>query len=556
MGNKREAKVRMEAAQVPCVPGYQGEDQSDAALIKAAEQMGFPLLVKAAAGGGGRGMRRVEKKEGLAEVLASARSEAENAFGSSELILEKLLENARHIEVQVFADCQGNVIHLGERDCSVQRRHQKVIEEAPSPAVSEVLREAIGSAAVTAAREIGYLGAGTVEFMLDDTGEFYFLEMNTRLQVEHPVTEMVTGLDLVAWQLQVAAGEPLPLTQQQVKHSGHAIEARLYAEAPWNGYQPRTGKVLAWQPWLSEGVRYDHGLVGGITDGMDVGGFYDPMLAKVVAWGETREQARRKLVMALENTVLMGFQTNRGFVTKVLSEETFSQGEARTNFLDGYMVDRKPPAIPPEMIALASALLGGLVDLNPSIDPNATDLSRWRINPHPTAIVVSTQEQAQELQTTVLVEGEGKATVKWAEQQIEIQLISTGLEAEVQKIRFACDGIHQSASALWEGQRLHLQMGGWYEVFQEEPPKVVSSAGNKSKESRVLAPMNGRVLAVRVQVGDTVQRGQCLMILEAMKLEHELEAPADGVVANLEVAEGDQVATRQLLMEIVPDQAG
>ena len=294
MGNKAEAKRRMIVAGVPCVPGYEGKDQSDEVLLAEADKIGFPVMIKAAAGGGGRGMRLVHAKGDLAGAIRLARSEAENAFGSGELILEKAIIRPRHVEVQVFADTQGNTIYLGERDCSVQRRHQKVVEEAPCPVMTPDLRARMGAAAVEAARSISYRGAGTVEFLLDAKGAFYFLEMNTRLQVEHPVTEEITGLDLVALQIQVAQGEPLGITQDGVRLNGHAIEVRLYAEDPAQGFLPATGPVDLWLPGSGAGIRVD----SGIRSGQDISPFYDPMLAKIIAHGETREIARRRLIEA------------------------------------------------------------------------------------------------------------------------------------------------------------------------------------------------------------------------------------------------------------------
>ena len=357
MGNKAAAKRRMLAAGVPCVPGYHGPDQSDRTLTVEAERIGYPIMIKAAAGGGGRGMRRVDHPDDLAAALSSARSESLNAFGSDELILERAIIDGRHVEIQVFADTHGNVIHLGERDCSIQRRHQKVIEEAPSPVMTRELRGRMGEAAVTAAHEIGYSGAGTVEFLLDAGGAFYFLEMNTRLQVEHPVTEAITGLDLVAWQLRIAQGEPLPLTQAQVRLDGHAIEARLYAEAPHRGFLPQSGTVQLWQPASGLGVRVDHGIEAPCAVSPD----YDPMLAKVIARGATREEARRRLLMALEDTVLLGIETNRSFLIDMLNHPEFVAGGATTAFIDrhfpqdgsiaGPLVDRE------RVLALAAALL-------------------------------------------------------------------------------------------------------------------------------------------------------------------------------------------------------
>ncbi|HXM31652.1 MAG TPA: biotin carboxylase N-terminal domain-containing protein, partial [Xanthobacteraceae bacterium] len=302
MGNKAAAKRRMIEAGVPCVPGYDGKDQSDEAFARAAAKIGFPVMVKAAAGGGGRGMRLVAEAARLTEALRSARAEASKAFGSAELILEKALAFARHVEIQVFGDRHGNIVHLGERDCSIQRRHQKVIEEALCPALSPALRRAMGEAAVAASRAVGYVSAGTVEFLLTPENEFYFLEMNTRLQVEHPVTEMITGRDLVEWQLRVAAGEALPLKQEAIAFHGHAIEARLCAEDPTRDFLPAAGKLLAWEVPSGTGIRVDHGLAPGVT----VSPYYDSLLAKIVAYGATREEARRRLVAALNDTIALG----------------------------------------------------------------------------------------------------------------------------------------------------------------------------------------------------------------------------------------------------------
>ena len=353
MGNKAAAKRLMLAANVPCVPGYEGEDQSDARFIEAAADIGFPVMVKAAAGGGGRGMRLVHDPADLPEALTLARDEARNAFGSDELILEKAVIRPRHVEVQVFADSQGNTIHLGERDCSVQRRHQKVVEEAPCPIMTPELRARMGEAAVNAARAVDYVGAGTVEFLLDESGAFYFLEMNTRLQVEHPVTELITGLDLVALQLDVAAGKPLPLTQDDVRLTGHAIEVRLYAEDPANDFLPAAGTVDVWREGAGPGVRID----GGINQGQTISPFYDPMVAKVMAHGPDRESARKRLVDGLRDTALFGPSNNRDFLIAVLSDDTFAAGEATTAFLDEVALDegyRRGPT--PEQLALAAVL--------------------------------------------------------------------------------------------------------------------------------------------------------------------------------------------------------
>src|SRR6202167_6665097 len=328
MGDKAKAKSLMASAGIPGVSGYHEAAQSNDRLMKESRRIGFPLMVKATAGGGGRGMRLVASQSDLAEALARARSEAAGAFGSEGLILEKAVADARHVEFQIFADQHGNVIHLGERECSIQRRHQKVIEEAPSLVLSAELRARMGEAAVAAARAISYVGAGTVEFLLDASGNFYFLEMNTRLQVEHAVTEAITGIDMVGWQLRIAAGEPLPLAQPDLQFHGHAIEARLYAEDPYTDFLPQSGLLADWRPAKGEGVRIDHG----VAPGENISPFYDPMLAKVIAHGGTREEARRRLIVALEDTVVLALNTNRAFLAAALRHPAFIAGQATTAF--------------------------------------------------------------------------------------------------------------------------------------------------------------------------------------------------------------------------------
>ena len=354
MGSKRQSKIAMEAAGVPCIPGYQGEQQDDATLIVEAQRIGFPLMVKASAGGGGRGMRLVTDDSNLAEQIKSARSEATNAFGSGELILERAIMEPRHIEIQVFADQHGNVVYLGERDCSIQRRHQKVVEEAPSPAVDEELRQRMGAAAVLAARSCNYEGAGTVEFLLDTDGNFYFLEMNTRLQVEHPVTELITGTDLVAWQLDVAAGKPLPLTQEEITLTGHAMEVRLYAENPSQNFMPQTGHIQQWLPASGTGVRIDDG----IRSGQEVTSYYDPMLAKIIAYGKDRDEARRRLIRAVEDSLLTGVHTNKNWLAAILKHENFAAGDSTTAFLSDFGDDANlQPTAPALAIQGLAALL-------------------------------------------------------------------------------------------------------------------------------------------------------------------------------------------------------
>jgi geranyl-CoA carboxylase alpha subunit len=540
MGNKAGAKRLMLAAGVPCVPGYQGTDQSDATLLAKAAEIGFPIMVKAAAGGGGRGMRLVEHPQDLAVALVSARSEAGNAFGSEELILERAVIEPRHVEIQVFGDKHGNIIHLGERDCSIQRRHQKVFEEAPSPAVSPALRAKMGAAAVAAARTVNYVGAGTVEFLLDRDGHFYFLEMNTRLQVEHPVTECITGLDLVAWQFAVARGEPLPLTQEQVQLNGHAIEVRLYAEDPYAGFLPQSGDVALWRPPTGEGVRVDHGLVSGQT----VSPHYDPMIAKIIAHGATRDEARRRLIGALQDTRLLGLSHNRAFLEAVASHPTFAAGETTTAFIAQHF--DAAALVRPQPDSLAVALAGMLwFEASALAGMGASAAAPWRSSgPARWPMLIGEGEHRHAVHITAT--GAHSYTLEVGAALHHITLC----ERDGAALRLVVDGVQRHAAAVFAKGLLHLELGNLSATFEDltyAPP--AEAAG--SAESRVLAPMNGRVLAVDVQSGDTVVKGQRLAVLEAMKMEHQMLARRDGVVDQVAVRVGDQVATRALLVSLV-----
>jgi geranyl-CoA carboxylase alpha subunit len=514
MGNKAAAKRRMIDAGVPCVPGYQGADQSDAGLDKEARKIGLPVMVKAAAGGGGRGMRLVEHEADLLEAIRTARTEAESAFGSGELILEKAVVDARHVEIQVFADSHGNVIHLGERDCSVQRRHQKVIEEAPSPAVDADLRRRMGAAAVAAARAIAYRGAGTVEFLLGADGAFYFLEMNTRLQVEHPVTEMITGQDLVAWQLKVAAGEPLPLTQDQVAFSGHAIEVRLYAEDAYAGFLPQTGRIAQWRPPGGAGIRVDHGM----KDGLVISPYYDSMIAKVIAHGATREQARARLVQALHQTVVLGSTTNRHFLIRLLDHPEFVDGKATTAFIGKHFSGNAlaPPAISDAHWKQAAALLW-----RQSAERYPTALRGWRnSNPEPTPI-------------------------RLAVGAVERALLVTADDAA---------GLDDSAPFHIEGDDVIVDHEALTVRFTDKTyaPPAAAVAGSDGK---LRAPMDGKIVAIKVAAGDSVSRGQTLIVLEAMKIQHQLKAARDATIESIAVHEGQQVSNRTVLATLAADAA-
>jgi geranyl-CoA carboxylase alpha subunit len=538
MGNKARAKALMEAAGVPCVPGYRGADQSDGTLLAEGRRIGFPIMVKAAAGGGGRGMRLVIAAEDLLQALARSRSEAASAFGSEELILERAIADARHVELQIFADRHGNVIHLGERDCSIQRRHQKVIEETPSPAVSPELREQMGEAAVAAARAIGYVGAGTVEFLLDRSQKFYFLEMNTRLQVEHPVTEAVTGLDLVAWQLRIAAGEKLPLTQQQVRFDGHAIEARLYAEDPYRNFLPQSGTLVDWRPASGEGIRVDHGLMSGFV----VSPFYDPMLAKVIAHGGTREEARRRLAIALEDTVAFGLNTNRGFLISVLRHPAFAAGDATTAFIERYFPagSEAPqrPKLDLRMVAVAAILLFE------ARESQAVRGQSWSSTGAPSWPLRLTAGDVHQ-QAIVMVIGKDHYLIALGSHMLEVSIE----ERQEGAIRFTASGVQQTARYVLHDGTVHLDINGLVAAIRETTLEP-SAASRRDASSRLVAPMNGAIISVAAKPGDLVAKGQLIVVLEAMKMQHEITAERDGTIEKILVRPGDQVATRQVLVEL------
>jgi geranyl-CoA carboxylase alpha subunit len=540
MGNKAEAKRRLAKAGVPCVPGYHGSDQSERKLIEEAERIGFPVMVKAAAGGGGRGMRLVPERKDLAAALARAGAEAESAFGSGELILEKAIADARHVEFQVLADAHGNTIHLGERDCSVQRRHQKVIEEAPSPAVSDELRQRMGAAAVAAARAIGYTNAGTVEFLLAGDGAFYFLEMNTRLQVEHPVTEMVTGLDLVELQIRVARGEPLPIGQEDVRLDGHAIEVRLYAEASHKGFLPQPGRLVAWHPPAGAGIRVDHGL----REGHDVSPYYDPLLAKVITHGRDRDEARRRLIEALGDMVALGPCTNRGFLIDCLGHTEFARGLATTQFIPRHFPRIGQPQADVGVLALAAALWFEAGARRHGHDPARIWSSSGAI-PWP----VRLETDGAPVGLTVSVLGPRRYRVVGAAAASDIEMADTGNDGEA---RFRLDDAERRAAYAFAGETLHLKVGNLDLAVRETLHTPRAPAVADGVETEVRAPMNGKVVAVLVAEGQAIERGQRLVVVEAMKMQHEMTAGASGTVARLAVKPGDQVAMRQLLVELRP----
>jgi geranyl-CoA carboxylase alpha subunit len=535
MGNKAGAKTIMQAAGVPCVPGYQGADQSDAAMLAAAKNIGFPVMIKAVAGGGGRGMRLVPDAAAFADSLRSARSEALGAFGDPTVILERAIVDPRHIEIQVFGDAFGHAIHLGERDCSVQRRHQKLIEEAPSPAVSPELRARMGAVAVAAVKSIGYEGAGTLEFLLDTKGEFYFMEMNTRLQVEHPVTEAITGLDLVELQLRVASGEPLGLQQEDIRFSGHAIEVRLCSEDAGHDFMPQSGRMALWQ--MPTGLRVEHAL----ESGSEIPPFYDSMIAKLVSHGATREAARRKLVHGLEQTIAFGVTTNQGFLAACLRHPGFAAGEATTAFIGKHRDELKAPRQDNKApdIALAGLLLY-------VTDPDARPWRKGRslAATFPLATRIELDLATHDLE--VVRERDGDYAVHFDGREYRFEIEELGRDI----IRFRIDGMMESARFLRDRDRLYIQYRRGTLAVHDLTRSAPAAAASTGSDGKVRAAMNGRVVAVLVKQGERVEVGQPVMTLEAMKMEHVHTAPISGTISAIDVVEGEQVTTGKIVAEI------
>jgi len=534
MGNKAGAKEIMLAAGVPCVPGYQGADQSDAVMLAEAGRIGFPVMIKAVAGGGGRGMRLVADAAAFPDALRSARSEAQGAFGDPTVILERAIADPRHIEIQVFGDRHGNAIHLGERDCSVQRRHQKLIEEAPSPAVSAELRARMGAVAVAAVKSIGYEGAGTLEFLLDASGEFYFMEMNTRLQVEHPVTEAITGLDLVELQLRVASGETLGLTQGDIKFSGHAIEVRLCSEDVAHDFMPQSGRMALWQ--MPGDIRVEHAL----QSGSDIPPFYDSMIAKLISHGESREQARSRLICGLEQVAAFGVTTNQGFLIDCLRHPAFAKGEATTAFIGKHRNDLLASSSDsPAEAALAALLLY-------VSDPNAPPWRKGRTlaAAFPIPVRIDLGHGSHELEVVRERDGGYLVNLEGREHRFEID------ELDRDTIRFRSNGLMATARFLRDGDRLFLLHRGVTSAVRDLTLMAPATAASNGGDGKVRAAMNGRVVAVLVKLGEKVAAGQPVMTLEAMKMEHVHTAGIAGTISAIDVAEGEQVTTGRIVVEI------
>jgi 3-methylcrotonyl-CoA carboxylase alpha subunit len=543
MGSKSESKTIMGRAGVALVPGYHGADQDDALLRREADAIGYPVLIKASAGGGGKGMRVVSRAEDFAAALTAARREAQASFGDEAMLIEKYLSEPRHIEMQVFADMHGACVHLFERDCSVQRRHQKIIEEAPAPGMTTARRAEMGAAAIAAAKAIGYVGAGTVEFIAEASGgRFYFMEMNTRLQVEHPVTEMITGLDLVEWQLRVAAGEPLPRPQAEIAISGHAIEARIYAEDPDRGFLPSTGRISHLSsPSVSDHVRID----SGVRSGDEVSRFYDPMLAKLIAWGGDRYEALRRLAGALAQYRVVGVATNVAFLQRLITHPSFVDAQLDTGLIARHQNELFPLVSPPSARTLATAALAEISLLSEqaarvaatSPDPYSPwhAIEGWWLN---------SEQHGIEL-TYLVREAEYPVSVRRAGDRWAIEGLGKSMSASVtggaECLSVVLDGEHFTAQVVASGDERHIFCGSEHHRMALVDP--LAHAGEELREGgHLTAPMSGAIVAVLVKAGDEVARGAPLLILEAMKMEHTIAAPRDGTVAELLFAPGDQVS--------------
>jgi 3-methylcrotonyl-CoA carboxylase alpha subunit len=557
MGSKSEAKKLMGEAGVPLTPGYHGDNQDPEYLHGQADAIQYPVLIKAAAGGGGKGMRLVERSADFPEALISCKREAISSFGDDHVLIEKYITQPRHIEIQVFADKLGNCVYLFERDCSVQRRHQKVLEEAPAPGMTLERRAAMGKAAVEAAKAVGYVGAGTVEFIANQDGSFYFMEMNTRLQVEHPVTEMITGLDLVEWQLKVAAGQPLPLTQDQLRINGHAIEARIYAEDPDKGFLPSTGRLIHLStPTLDESTRVDTG----VEEGDDISPFYDPMIAKLIVWGEDRDTARLKMIRALAEYQVVGVANNVSFLTRLCECESFATANLDTGLIERERAFLLPETHETPFESFALAALWKLLDEKrrgddsraESIDApspwNVTD--GWRLNQPARRIMKFRVGDFEKVLTVTYLHGAFQM-----EMEGRVVAVTGGLNSgSVNELQMNLGGLSVKGKVIQQqshdvyGSKLNVFVGGTGQVIHWVDP-LHYTAGDQDHAGDVLAPMPGKVIALLADVGSRLEKGKPLMVLEAMKMEHTLHAPATGTLKAYRFAVGDQVKDGDELVE-------
>ncbi len=542
MGSKSAAKSLMEKAHVPLVPGYHGENQDADFLHAEADRIGYPVLLKASAGGGGKGMRVIEKSADFKDALASCKREAINSFGDDKVLAEKYLQRPRHIEIQVFADTHGNCVYLFERDCSVQRRHQKVLEEAPAPGMTAERRAAMGEAAVAAAKAVGYVGAGTVEFIANQDGSFYFMEMNTRLQVEHPVTEMITGTDLVEWQLRVAAGEQLPLQQAELQIRGHAIEARVYAENPEKGFLPSIGTLR--HARTPAAVNFELGganepaafrIDSGVREGDTISPFYDPMIAKMIVWGKDRKEALARMAQALAQYQIVGLHSNIAFLSRLVTSTAFSGADLDTGLIERNQAELFPAPAAASLTTLALACVSLLnSEKSPGKDPWQSSHG-WRMNGQlERTLQFTEEEQAHQVNITYLADG---WQVQTGEAQAQVRLASVNGNDIV--IKIADQTV--AATVVRDGEHFHVFAQGKHSDLHYND--ALAHAGEAEAEGgRLTAPMPGKIVAVLVNQAQEVKKGDALLIMEAMKMEHTISAPHDGVIAEVLYAIGDQVA--------------
>lgn len=561
MGSKSAAKALMETAGVPLVPGYHGDEQDVALLRQEADRIGYPVLLKASAGGGGKGMRVVEDQSGFDAALASCKREASNSFGNDKVLVERYLTRPRHVEIQIFADHAGTCLYLSERDCSVQRRHQKVLEEAPAPGLSDARRRAMGEAAVAAARAVGYVGAGTVEFIVDCAdgaeGAFYFMEMNTRLQVEHPVTEMITGLDLVEWQLRVASGEPVSLRQDQVQLHGHAIEARIYAECPEKGFLPSIGTLhyLDTPPAVQfatgasmhtpAAVRID----AGVREGDAISPFYDPMIAKLIVWGEDRSIALGRMAMALSQVRIVGLACNVGFLQRLVRSQAFVVADLDTGLIQRHHAALFPPLLPPSVMVLALAAAALLSDESAAVR-NADDpweqTNGWRMNGSLLRSLRFTDDTGAHL-----VEVQYLAISQWRLHIGDAMHTLQLRDRQRDGITIALDGHVITAAVVRDGEAFHVFDDDSHRILTWQDPHA-RTAHVENDAGRLTAPMPGKIVAILAETGRRVAKGEPLLIMEAMKMEHTIAAPADGVVEVFLYPVGEQVAEGAQLLAFTP----
>ena len=561
LGKKDAAKRLMEKAGVPVVPGYHGELQDVRGLADRAREIGYPILIKASGGGGGRGMRRIDYPENFAEALASAQREAEAGFGDRSVIIEKFVARARHIEVQIFADAFGGAVHLFERDCSLQRRHQKVVEEAPAPGMTEAVRRHMGEAAVKAARAAGYQGAGTVEFLVDASralapDNFYFMEMNTRLQVEHPVTEAITGQDLVEWQFRIALGEPLPLPQDQLRLSGHAIEARLYAEDAGHGFRPQTGRITHLR-LAGDDARLDTG----VRQGDEITSYYDPLIAKIIAQGPTREVALRNLARALDRSWVAGCTTNLQFLRELIAHPDVMAGAVETALIERSIASLTARPKPTNAaIAIAALAALHLLDEKDAPDPWSA-LAGWRAWGEADSFVELALEEVfgdedlgregrrEELVSLRVVSmGRDAFRVEWADANVTCILLSRDGE----RLRFDVGNRILEAANLGTGSQICIDLEGTAYTFNRPGPTKPDTDRHSSSDE-ISSPISGLVRAVRVSAGDHVKKGAALVIIEAMKMEHTVLAPREATIAEVCVTLGDQVDQGATLLMLAED---